>query len=108
MQANLTEHVSAESSLDEKLGHTTLNLFAVSGLQLDLVEVNAYVCTIKTFVGRRQCLIILHCLCFPFVSFLKKQTDPTLPVFSFKSPGLHYLSEPRDQSEGGPQCPNFL
>lgn len=35
--------MSPEGSLDEKLGHVTLNLFAISTLQLDLVEVNAYV-----------------------------------------------------------------
>lgn len=72
MQANLTEHVSAESSLDEKLGHTTLNLFAVSGLQLDLVEVNAYVCTVKTSVGRKQHHSALLLLSF---CFFLKETD---------------------------------
>jgi len=68
----LTEHVSPESSLDEKLGHTTLNLFAISGLQLDFVDLKAYACTVKTLVASRQFLIILLCFCFPLVSPLKK------------------------------------
>lgn len=57
---------------DEKLGHTTLNLFAVSGLQLDLVEVNAYVCTMKTSVGRKQHHSALLLLSF---CFFLKETD---------------------------------
>lgn len=59
MQSYRARQPSPESSLDEKLGHVTLNLFAVSGLQLDLVEVNAYARTVETFRGRKQCLIIL-------------------------------------------------
>ena len=67
----VTELVSPESSLDEKLGHVILNLFAISGLQLDLVEVDAYARPVKTFVGKKQCLIILLCFCFPFYFFFK-------------------------------------
>lgn len=58
-----------------------------------MVEVDADACTVKTFIGSSQCLIILLCFCFPFVSSLKKQVDPTPPAFSFRSPDLHYLSE---------------
>lgn len=65
------ERVSPESSLDMKLGRGTLNLFAVSGLQLDLVEVSAHAHMVKTFVGKKQCLIILLCFCFPFYFLFK-------------------------------------
>lgn len=67
----VTGHVSPRSSLDEKLGHGTLNLFAVSRLQLDLVEVNACACAVTTFLRRKQHLIILLWFPFPFYSFFK-------------------------------------
>lgn len=63
-------HVSPGSSLDEKLGHGTLNLFAVSRLQLDLVEVNC-ACAVTIFLRRKQHLIILLWFPFPFYSFFK-------------------------------------
>lgn len=104
----VTEHVSPESSLDEKLGHVTLNLFAVSRLQLDLVEVDAYACTVKTFVGRKQCLIILLCFCFPFYFFFKIMSwaSPTC-VFILKS-WLMLSVRAHNQRKGAPQCPHFL
>lgn len=87
----VTGHVSPRSSLDEKLGHGTLNLFAVSRLQLDLLEVSASALT--TFLRRKQHLSILLSFLFLFIPSLKYWAGPVLCAFSCESPDLLCLSE---------------
>lgn len=82
----VTVRVSPRSSLDEKVGHGTLNLFAVSRLQLDLLEVNACACTVATFLRRKQHLIIW--LWFPFLFYFFFKTmgwASPVCIFMYKS-----------------------